>query len=146
MPRTNVIDISSNETSPIQNHSTNHTQPIHSTNITLDTTLALSIPPPITNQTIPTQKIMVSPLVPRALVFSTSLSPPLEPLSYLTSVNDLPPRSFNPPLPSLSQGVSQTPQTLSQGLSQTLPQPTLIHFEPSFSPINLSRSRLSDLS
>ncbi|GJR03769.1 hypothetical protein Tco_1338814 [Tanacetum coccineum] len=86
---------------------------------------------------------MVSPLVPRALVFSTYLSPPVETYPYLTSMNDLPPRSFNPPPTSPSQYISQTPQTLSQGLSQPLPQPTLMDFKPSSSPIKLSRSRLS---
>ncbi|GKD63955.1 hypothetical protein Tco_1306063, partial [Tanacetum coccineum] len=143
MPRTDVIDISSNETSPIQNHSTNPTQPLHSKNITLDTTLALSIPLTTTNQTTLTQEIMVSPLVLKALVCSTYLSPPLKTHPYLTFMNDLPPRSFNPPPPSPTQDISQTPQTLSQGLSQTLPQPKLIDFKPSLSPIKLSRSRLS---
>ncbi|GJZ04213.1 hypothetical protein Tco_0537488 [Tanacetum coccineum] len=44
----------------------------------------------------------------------------------------MPPRSPNP-----------LPQVISQGLSQTLPQPTLMDFEPTFPSINLSRSRLS---
>ncbi|GJR68227.1 hypothetical protein Tco_0014292 [Tanacetum coccineum] len=75
---------------------------------------------------------MVSPFTPRALVFSTPPSSPLDSHPYLSSLNELPPRSFNP-----------LPQTLSQGLSQTLPQATFMDFEPSFPPINLSRSRLS---
>ncbi|GJT45908.1 hypothetical protein Tco_0954623 [Tanacetum coccineum] len=54
----------------------------------------------------------------------------------LTSLDDLPSSSSNPPPPSLSQGHSQ-------GLSQTLPQQTPMDFEPSFPPINLSRSRMS---
>ncbi|GJV12432.1 hypothetical protein Tco_1353973 [Tanacetum coccineum] len=84
------------------------------------------------NQTISTQGTNVSPLAPRALVFSTPPSSPLEPHPYLTSLNDLPPRISNPPPPSLSQG-----------LSQTLPLPTPMDFKPSFPPINLFRSRLS---
>ncbi|GKB86768.1 hypothetical protein Tco_0959040 [Tanacetum coccineum] len=75
---------------------------------------------------------MVSPLAPRALDFSTPPSSPLELHPYLSPMHDLPQRSSNP-----------LPQTLSQGLSQTLSQPTLIDFEPSFHPINLTRSRLS---
>ncbi|GJR37568.1 hypothetical protein Tco_1213252 [Tanacetum coccineum] len=74
---------------------------------------------------------MVSPLAPRALTFSTPPSSPLEPHPYLSSLNELPPRSSNP-----------LPQTLSQGLSQMLLQPTFMDFKPSFPPINLSRSRL----
>ncbi|GJW08225.1 hypothetical protein Tco_1570648 [Tanacetum coccineum] len=75
---------------------------------------------------------MVLPLAPRALVFSTLPSSPLDLHPYLSSLNELPPRSSNP-----------LPQTLSQCLSQTLPQPTFMDFEPSFPYINLSRSRLS---
>ncbi|GJY29646.1 hypothetical protein Tco_0405413 [Tanacetum coccineum] len=136
LPRTDYIDISSNETSPIQNHLTNTSQSLNSitTNqtTTLDTTIALTILPPTSNQTPPTQEAMVSPLAPRALVFSTLPSSPLDLHPYLSSLNELPPRSSNP-----------LPQTLSQGLSQTLPQPTFMDFEPSFPYINLSRSRLS---
>ncbi|GKB02340.1 hypothetical protein Tco_0830429 [Tanacetum coccineum] len=132
LPRTDYINISSNETSPIHNHFINTSQSINLTNTTINTTLALTIPSPTTIQTIPTQETMISPLAPRALVFSTPPSSPLEPHPYLTSLNDLPLRNSNP----LSQ-------TLSQGLSQTLPLPTPMDFEPSFSPINLSRSRLS---
>ncbi|GKE26341.1 hypothetical protein Tco_1441725, partial [Tanacetum coccineum] len=76
--------------------------------------------------------IDVSPLAPRALIFSTPPSSPFEPHPYLTSLEDIPPRSSNPPPPSSSQG-----------FSQTLPQQTPMDFEPSFPPINLSRSRLS---
>ncbi|GJT60453.1 hypothetical protein Tco_1003986 [Tanacetum coccineum] len=99
IPRTNVIDISSNESSPIKNNLIN---------TTLDTTQALTIPSPITGQAIPTQGIDVSPLAPRALIFSTSTSSPLEPHPYLTSLEDLPPRSSNPPPPSSSLGFSLT--------------------------------------
>ncbi|GKC96769.1 hypothetical protein Tco_1162211 [Tanacetum coccineum] len=93
MARIDVIDISSNESSPIQNNPLN-------TNI--DTTFALIIPSLITSQAIPTQGIDISPLAPRALVFSTPPSSPLERHPYLTSLEDLPPRSSNIPPPSLS--------------------------------------------
>ncbi|GJR40553.1 hypothetical protein Tco_1216237 [Tanacetum coccineum] len=66
MPRTKIIEISSNESSPIPQNNV-----FTILNTTLDTTLALSIPPPITSQNITTQGIVVSPLAPRALVFST---------------------------------------------------------------------------
>nr|GEX50385.1 hypothetical protein [Tanacetum cinerariifolium] len=117
-PRINFIDLSSNESSLIQN-------------IPINTTLALTIPPPTISQTIPSQRTNVSPLVPKALVFSTPSSSPLEPHPYLTTLDDLPPRNSNPPPPSLSQG-----------LSQTLHIPTPIDFEASFLIINLSRSRM----
>ncbi|GKC28839.1 hypothetical protein Tco_1036133 [Tanacetum coccineum] len=128
IPRTNYIDISSNETSPIQDHSTPITTNLSTT---LDTTFALTIPPPTSIQATPTLEPLVSPLAPRALTFSTLPNSPLEPHPYLSSLNEIPPRSSNP-----------LPQVISQGLSQTLPQPTLIDFKPTFSPINLSRSRL----
>ncbi|GKF66509.1 hypothetical protein Tco_0193026, partial [Tanacetum coccineum] len=95
-------------------------------------TLALIIPPLIISQTIPSQWTNVSPLVPMALVFSSS---PFEPHPYLTNLDDLPPRNSNPPPPSLSQGHSQ-------GLLQTLLIPAPMDFETSFPPINLSRSRM----
>ncbi|GJZ88203.1 hypothetical protein Tco_0659985 [Tanacetum coccineum] len=123
MPITYVIDISSNETSPI---------PQNNISTTLDTTLALTIPSSITSQATPTQGIDVSPLAPRALIFLTPPSSPFEPHPYLTSLEDLPPRSSNPP-----------PTPSSQGFSQTLPQQTPMDFEPSFPPINLSKSRMS---
>nr|GEU54422.1 hypothetical protein [Tanacetum cinerariifolium] len=129
MPRTNFINLSSNETSPIQNHSINTAQPLHLINTILDTTLALTIPPSTISQTILTQGIDVSPLDPRALVFSTPLSSPIESHSYLTTLDDLSPRNSNPP-----------PLSLSQSFSQTLPLPKPIDFKPSFPPINLSRS------
>ncbi|GKA12300.1 hypothetical protein Tco_0691846 [Tanacetum coccineum] len=136
LPRTNYIDISSNETSPIQDHSTNNSQSLNpiTTNpsTTLDTTLALTIPPPTSIQTTPTLEPLMSPLAPRALTFSTPPNSPLEPHPYLSSLNEIPPKSSNP----LSQ-------VISQGLSQTLPQPILMDFKPTFPPINLSRSRLS---
>ncbi|GJT94694.1 hypothetical protein Tco_1090212 [Tanacetum coccineum] len=125
-PRTDFIDLSSNESSSIQNI------PLSTT---LDTTLALTIPPPTISQTIPSQGTNISPLVPRAIVFSTPPSSPLEPHPYLTTLDDLPPRNSNPPPPSLSQGHSQ-------GLSQTLPIPIPMDFEASFPPINLSRTRM----
>nr|GEW24697.1 hypothetical protein [Tanacetum cinerariifolium] len=79
-----------------------------------------------------TQENGVSPLTPKALVFSTPLSSPFEPHPYLTSLQDLPLRSSNPP-----------PPPSSQGFFQTLPQQTPVDFKPSFPPINLSKSRLS---
>nr|GEV01594.1 hypothetical protein [Tanacetum cinerariifolium] len=123
IPRTDFIDLSSNESSPIHNH------PI---NTTLDTTHALTIPTPIISQIIPSQGTNISPLAPRALVFSTPPSSSLELYPYLTFLDDLPPRGSNPPAPALFQC-----------LSLTLPLPTPIDFEPSFPPINLSISRLS---
>ncbi|GJZ08502.1 hypothetical protein Tco_0542785 [Tanacetum coccineum] len=123
MPRTDFIDLSSNESSPIQNHPTN---------TTLDTTLSLTIPSPTISQTNPTQGTNVSPLAPRPIVLSTPPGSPLKPHTYLNVLDDLPPRSSNPPPPSLSQG-----------LSQTLPQQTPMDFELSFPPINLSRSKMS---
>ncbi|GJV11535.1 hypothetical protein Tco_1353076 [Tanacetum coccineum] len=113
MPRTNIIDISSNEPSLIQNNFIP---------TTLDTTLSLIIKPPILSQTPPIQQIEASPLAHRELVFLTSPSSPFEPHPYLTSMEDLPPRSSNPP-----------PPPPSQGFTQTLPQPTPMDFEPLFS-------------
>ncbi|GJT22051.1 hypothetical protein Tco_0891988 [Tanacetum coccineum] len=127
MPRTDFIDISSNESSPMQNHPMNTTQSLYPTNTTIDITLALTIPPPTISQTISTQEVMVSPLAPRALVFSTLPSLPLKPHPFLTSLDDLPPRNSNP-----------LPSSLSQGLSQTLLIPTPVDFEPSFPLINPS--------
>ncbi|GKF22504.1 hypothetical protein Tco_0074826 [Tanacetum coccineum] len=91
MARTNVIDISSNESSPLQENN-----PIPST---LNTTLALSITPPNISQSPPNQPIEASSLAPRALMFSTPLSSPTEPHLYLNSLEELPPKSSNPPLP-----------------------------------------------
>ncbi|GJY37045.1 hypothetical protein Tco_0422423 [Tanacetum coccineum] len=123
IPRTDVINISSNETSPI---------PQNNISTTLDTTLALTIPSPMTIQTGITQGIDVSPLAPRALIFSSPLTLPFEPHPYLTSLEDIPPRSSNPP-----------PPPSSQGFSQTLLQQTPMDFELSFPLINLSRSTMS---
>ncbi|GJT04433.1 hypothetical protein Tco_0838895 [Tanacetum coccineum] len=96
LARTSVIDISSNESSPIQQNN-----PIP---ITLNTTLALTITPPMFSQTTLTQPIETSPLAPRALILSTPPSLPIEPHPYLTSIEDLPPQSSNPPPPPPSQG------------------------------------------
>ncbi|GKC85704.1 hypothetical protein Tco_1141421 [Tanacetum coccineum] len=118
--RTTIIDISSNEASPIQ-----ETNPIPTS---LTTTLSLSLTPPIISQTLPNQPIEVSPLAPRALVFSTPPSSPIEHHPYLKSLEDIPPRSSNPP-----------PPPPNQIHNQTLPQPSLIDFEPFFEPTNLSK-------
>ncbi|GKA70403.1 hypothetical protein Tco_0776467 [Tanacetum coccineum] len=85
MARNSVVDISSDESSLIQENN-----PIPTT---LNTTLALSITPPVISQTPPSQPIEVSLLAPRSLVFSTPPSSPIEPHSYLNSLEDLPPRS-----------------------------------------------------
>ncbi|GKB47913.1 hypothetical protein Tco_0898666 [Tanacetum coccineum] len=77
MPRIDLIDISLKESSLIQNH------PI---NTILDTTLALSIPPSTLGQTNSTHGNIVSPLAPRALVFSTSPNSLIEPHPYLSSL------------------------------------------------------------
>ncbi|GJU65188.1 hypothetical protein Tco_1247023 [Tanacetum coccineum] len=89
LARTNVIDISSNESSPIQQNN-----PIPTT---LDTTLALTITSPMFSQTPPTLPIEASPLAPRALVFSTPPNSLIEPHPFLPSMEDFPPRSINPP-------------------------------------------------
>ncbi|GKC99698.1 hypothetical protein Tco_1169973 [Tanacetum coccineum] len=95
MARTNVINISSNESSPIQENN-----PITAT---LNTTLALSIIPPHISQLPPNQPIEVSLLAPIALVFSTLPSTPFNPYPNLNSLEYLPPRSTNPSPPSLDQ-------------------------------------------
>nr|GEU46842.1 hypothetical protein [Tanacetum cinerariifolium] len=135
MPRTDYIEISSNKSSPIQNHLTNTSQPLNNNTdlvTTLDTSLALTFPPSTTVQTTLSQEPLTLPLAPRALTFSTPPTSPLGPHPYLSFLNGIPLRSSNP-----------LPQVISQGLSQTLPQPPPIDHEPSFPPINLSRSRLS---
>ncbi|GJY27223.1 hypothetical protein Tco_0401949 [Tanacetum coccineum] len=91
MARTNVNDISSNESSPPQENNRIPT--------TRNTTLALSITRLNISQTPPNQPIEVSPLAPWALVFSTPPSSPIEPRPYLNSLEELPPRSSNPPPP-----------------------------------------------
>ncbi|GKF03698.1 hypothetical protein Tco_0030621 [Tanacetum coccineum] len=136
MPRTDFNKIPSNESSPVQNHLTNTSQPLKNNNTTiattLDTSLALTFPPSNTIQTTLAREPLTSPLATRALTFSTPPSSPLEPHPYLSSLNEIPPRTTNP-----------LPQVISQGLFQTLPQPSPMNFEPTFPPINLSRSRLS---
>ncbi|GJS50722.1 hypothetical protein Tco_0624084 [Tanacetum coccineum] len=83
LPRTDYIDISYNETSPIQDHLTNPITINQTT--TLDTALALTIPPPTSNQTPSTQEAMMSPLALRAFAFSTPPSSPLDPEPVLSS-------------------------------------------------------------
>ncbi|GJR12310.1 hypothetical protein Tco_0794962 [Tanacetum coccineum] len=63
LARTNVIDISSNKSSPLRENNFIAT--------TITTTLALSLTPPNASQTLPTQPIEASPLAPRALLFTT---------------------------------------------------------------------------
>ncbi|GKF68831.1 hypothetical protein Tco_0198510 [Tanacetum coccineum] len=117
LARTNVIYISSNKSSPLQENN------LISTTIT--TTLSLSLTPPKASQTSPSQPIEASPLAPRTLLFST---PPSLPHPYLNSLDDLPPRSANPP-----------PPPLDQAYYQTLPHNTLMDFKPSIMPTNRSR-------
>nr|GEY50125.1 hypothetical protein [Tanacetum cinerariifolium] len=92
------------------------------------TNLALSITPPNISQSPLNQPIEASSLTPRALMFSTPSSSPIVPHPYLNSLEELPPRSSNPP-----------PSPLNYVTNQTLPQPTLMDFEPSFLPTNLLR-------
>ncbi|GJU82733.1 hypothetical protein Tco_1285098 [Tanacetum coccineum] len=66
-----------------------------------------------------------SPLALRALLFAT---PSSSPYPYLKSLDDLPPRSSNPP-----------PPPLDQIKNPTLPHTNLIDFKPSFPPTNLFR-------
>ncbi|GKD34930.1 hypothetical protein Tco_1250439 [Tanacetum coccineum] len=120
LARISVIDISSNESSRIQQNNLITT--------TLNTTLSLSITPPMNSQTAPTRPIEVSPLAPQALVFLTPPNSPIEPHPYVNSLDELPPRNSNPP-----------PPPLTQDITQTLPQHTPIDFEPFFPPINLIR-------
>ncbi|GKA26103.1 hypothetical protein Tco_0712212 [Tanacetum coccineum] len=110
LAKIDYIDLSSNETLP------NHSQ--LNPNTTIDTTLALSMPPQTSNQTTPKVKPLETPLAPRALTFSTPPNTPIEPHPYLSST-DAPPRTSNP-----------VPQYVLQNLPQTLPQTTLQ--EPTF--------------
>ncbi|GJS46130.1 hypothetical protein Tco_0596251 [Tanacetum coccineum] len=117
LTNTNIIDISSNESSLLK---ANNLIPMP-----LTTTLTLSLTTPNASQTLPTQPIKASPLAPRALLFTT---PPSSPHPYLNSLDDLPSRISNPP-----------PLPLDIINNQTLPHTTLMNFEPSFPPTNLSR-------
>ncbi|GKF76639.1 hypothetical protein Tco_0229109 [Tanacetum coccineum] len=103
--RTNIIDNSSNESSPIQEPSNNHiTTPL---TVTLTTTLALSLAPPLVNQILAPQPNTPSPLAPQELIFTTS---PTLPHHYLNSLEDFPPRCTNPPpLPTFEQITSRLP-------------------------------------
>nr|GEV81734.1 hypothetical protein [Tanacetum cinerariifolium] len=84
--RTNVIDISSNKSSPLQENNLITT--------TITTSLDLSLTPLNSSQTTPSQPIEASPLALRTLLFSTL---PSSPYPCLNSLDDLPPRSTNPP-------------------------------------------------
>nr|GEZ40686.1 hypothetical protein [Tanacetum cinerariifolium] len=92
----------------------------------ISTTLALSITPPNTSQTLLSQPIEPSPIAPRALTFS---SPPTSPHLYLNNIEDLPPRSTN----------SQPFPLFDQTNNQTLHHFDPMKFEHFFSPTNLSR-------
>nr|GEZ07915.1 hypothetical protein [Tanacetum cinerariifolium]GEZ12347.1 hypothetical protein [Tanacetum cinerariifolium] len=118
--RNNVIDISSNKSSTLQE---NNPIPIN-----LNTTLELSITPPNISHSPPNQPLEASPLALRALVIFTPPTSPIEPHLYLNSLDDFPPRSSNPPL-----------LPLDKANNQTLPHVTLINFEPSFQSTNLRR-------
>ncbi|GJZ12223.1 hypothetical protein Tco_0547453 [Tanacetum coccineum] len=115
----NIIYVSSNESSPIQEPTNNHTTMV-------TTTHALSITPPNARQTLPSQPIEPSPLAPQALIFP---SPPTSPYPFLNNIEEVPPRSSNPPpFPSLDQINNQT-----------FPHSDPMEYEPFFLPTNLSR-------
>nr|GEV82455.1 hypothetical protein [Tanacetum cinerariifolium] len=120
LAKINYIDLSSNETSPIHSKV--------NPNTTIDTTLALTMPPPTSNQTTPMVEPLATLLAPRALTFFTPLNTPIEPHLYMSSTNDAPPRTSN-----------LFPHYVLQNLHQTLPQTTLQ--ESIFRPINLSSNR-----
>ncbi|GJS91533.1 hypothetical protein Tco_0774169 [Tanacetum coccineum] len=126
--RTNIIDISSNESSPIQKPSNNHITTPRTTSLTKN--LALSLTPPLINQILAPQPNEPSPLAPRELIFTT---PPTSHRPYLNNLEDLPPRCTNPPLL----------PTFEQITSQPLPINNHIEYEPFFPPTNLKRSKLS---
>ncbi|GJZ63407.1 hypothetical protein Tco_0619828 [Tanacetum coccineum] len=122
--QTNVIDISSNETSPIRENSNYDIDTPLTT--TLITTLALSLTPPLVNQTLAPQPNELSPLAPRELIFTT---PPTLPHPYLNNLEDLPPRSLNPPpLPAFEQIPNQPLHHIDH-----------MEYEPFFPPTNLNR-------
>ncbi|GJV85852.1 hypothetical protein Tco_1525750 [Tanacetum coccineum] len=116
LAKIDYIDLTSNETSP----QPSQLNPI----VTIDTTLALTIPPLTSNQATPMVEPFTSPLAPRALIFSTPPNTPIEPHPYLSSTNDAPPRSTNPFPQSIVQNL---PQTLQQNspIEPTLPSPNL---------------------
>ncbi|GJY95078.1 hypothetical protein Tco_0904802 [Tanacetum coccineum] len=69
------IDLTFNEASPQSHHAT------------IDTTFALTIPPPIPNMVEP----FASPLGPITLVFTTPPNTPNDTHPFLSSLNDAPP-------------------------------------------------------
>ncbi|GKA39821.1 hypothetical protein Tco_0732414 [Tanacetum coccineum] len=94
--------------------------------ITLTTTLALSLTPPLVNQILAPQPSEPSPLAPLELIFTT---PPTSPHPYLNNLEDLPPRYTNPPpLPTFKQITSQ-PLLLNNHME----------YEPFLPPTNLNR-------
>ncbi|GJV31469.1 hypothetical protein Tco_1391869 [Tanacetum coccineum] len=122
--RTSVINISSNESSPLRESSNNYittppTTPLVSplsSPVTTTIVAPLLAPQPNTPTT----------LAPRELVFTTS---PTSPHPYLNTLEDLPPRCTNPP----------PLHTLEQIVSQPLPLTDHMEVEPFFPPTNLTR-------
>ncbi|GJZ50823.1 hypothetical protein Tco_0605338 [Tanacetum coccineum] len=108
------IDLTSNEDSPQQPHTT------------IDTTLALIIPPPIPNMVEP----FASPLAPRALVFTTPPNTPNDLHPFLSSLNDAPPRPTNPSPYSLTQNLPQPSQ------NKALVEPTIPSLNPNSHQVN----------
>ncbi|GJS94736.1 hypothetical protein Tco_0801704 [Tanacetum coccineum] len=113
-PKVTYIDLTSNEDSPQQPHTT------------IDTILALIIPPPIPNMVEP----FASPLAPRALVFTTPPNTPNDPHPFLSSLNDARPRPTNPSPHSLTQNLPQLSQ------NEALVEPTIPSLNPNSHQVN----------
>nr|GEX69370.1 hypothetical protein [Tanacetum cinerariifolium] len=128
MIKTNVIDISSNESSPLRepsnNYITTHTTPLEtSPPLTSYITTPLVIPPIAPQPTTPTT------LAPRELAITT---PPISPHLYLHTLEDLPQRCTNPSLF----------PTLELLVSQPFHLPDNMEVEPFFPPTNLNRRNI----
>ncbi|GJS43841.1 hypothetical protein Tco_0568884 [Tanacetum coccineum] len=108
------IDLTSNEASPQQHYAT------------INTTLALIIPPPMPNMVEP----FASPLAPRALVFTTPPNTPNDPHPFLSSLNDAPPRPTNPSPHSLTQNLPQPSQ------NEAPVEPTIPSLNPNSHQVN----------
>ncbi|GKA64652.1 hypothetical protein Tco_0764359 [Tanacetum coccineum] len=118
--RTCVIDISSNESSPLR-------EPINNLITThLATPQVSPLTSPIATPLLTLQPNAPTTLAPRELVFTT---PSTSPHPYLNTLEDLPPRCANPP-PLL---------TLEQIVSQPLPFIDHMDIEPLIPPTNLTR-------